>query len=68
MPLRLCRSVRLPDVDVTKIIQDFYAELDALDEAIAAMERLLVARGGAKKRGRPPKWLKQAREKAKDES
>ena len=46
-------------MDVHKILAELYAERDRLDAAIAAMEGL--ATDGQRRRGRPPKWLVEAR-------
>ncbi len=51
-------------MDYNAIIHELYAERDAIDAAIVAMEQLRATQGGGRKRGRPPKWLKEAREKA----
>jgi hypothetical protein len=42
-------------MEIAKILADLKEERRNLDEAIAALERL--ARGGAKRRGRPPAWM-----------
>ena len=46
-------------MDVHKILAELYAERQGLDDAIAAMEGL--ASTGQRRRGRPPKWLVEAR-------
>ncbi len=46
-------------MDVHKVLAELYAERDRLDAAIAAMEGL--ATDGQRRRGRPPKWLVEAR-------
>ena len=43
-------------MDLNRIIQDLKAERDRLAAAIECLEQL--AAGRARKRGRPPKWLK----------
>ena len=45
-------------MDLNRIIQDLKAERDVLAAAIECLEQL--AAGRARKRGRPPKWLKQS--------
>jgi hypothetical protein len=45
-------------MDVTKILAELKQERDALEEAIATLERLAVGRG--KRRGRPPLWMVEA--------
>ena len=47
-------------MEVDKILADLREELATIDSAIVAMEKLAVSKGG-KKRGRPPKWLVEAR-------
>jgi hypothetical protein len=44
-------------MDLAKMIAELQAERDRLTNAILALERL--AEGNQRKRGRPPKWLKQ---------
>jgi hypothetical protein len=44
-------------VDLNRIIQELKAERDVLVAAIESLERL--AAGRARKRGRPPKWLRE---------
>ena len=44
-------------MDVGKIIGELRAERDGLDEAILALQRL-GQQSGAKRRGRPPAWMK----------
>jgi hypothetical protein len=46
-------------VDLNRIIQDLKAERDRLAAAIECLEKL-TAGGRGRKRGRPPKWLKQS--------
>jgi hypothetical protein len=45
-------------MEIAKILADLKEERRNLDEAIAALERL--ARGNAKRRGRPPAWMAEA--------
>lgn len=47
------------EMDITKMLAELRAEREQLDEAILSLERL--ARGGGKRRGRPPKWMTDAR-------
>ena len=42
-------------MDVNALLAQLRTEREMLEEAILALERL--ARGGGKRRGRPPKWL-----------
>ena len=46
-------------MDVQKTLTELRAELERLNESIAALEQ--VAAIGQKRRGRPPKWLSEAR-------
>jgi hypothetical protein len=46
-------------MDLLKMISDLQAEKQRLDEAIQALERL-SAGAKLKRRGRPPRWLKNA--------
>lgn len=61
--LTLRGGATLPEaiMGVHKILAEFYNERQQLDEAIAAIERLAVR--GQRRRGRPPKWLTEARKK-----
>jgi hypothetical protein len=45
-------------MDVIKILKELRTERENLEEAIVTIERL--ARGGGKRRGRPPKWMSEA--------
>jgi len=45
-------------MDVSKILAELKQERDALEEAIATLERLALGRG--KRRGRPPLWMVEA--------
>ncbi len=47
-------------MDINRILDELRAELEAIDNSIAALESLAVDKGG-KKRGRPPGWLVDAR-------
>jgi hypothetical protein len=42
-------------MDIIKMLQELRSEREQIEEAILALERL--ARGGGKRRGRPPKWM-----------
>ena len=48
-------------MDVDRILQQLYDERQAVEELIIALERMAASRGD-KPRGRPPKWLKEARD------
>ena len=50
-------------MDAQKIIKELRAERDRVDRAIYVLEQD-VASHGKKRRGRPPKWLAEARKKA----
>ena len=45
-------------MDVNQVVQELHEERERLEAAIASMERLAAGRG--RRRGRPPKWMKQA--------
>ncbi len=45
-------------MDTTAILTELRAEREQIDKAIIALERLARTRG--KRRGRPPKWMKEA--------
>jgi hypothetical protein len=47
-------------MDVKKILEELRFERDLMEDAILNLERLKTS--GAKRRGRPPKWLQEARE------
>jgi hypothetical protein len=49
-------------MDVNKILAELREERDRLGEAILALERVGLA-AGSKRRGRPPKWVVDARQK-----
>ena len=42
-------------MDVNALLTQLRSEREMLEEAILALERL--ARGGGKRRGRPPRWM-----------
>jgi hypothetical protein len=42
-------------MDINKMLAELHEERDHVDEAILVLSRL--ARGGAPRRGRPPKWM-----------
>ena len=44
-------------MDITHMLSELRTELQQLDEAILVLQRL--ASSGAKRRGRPPKWMTQ---------
>jgi hypothetical protein len=46
-------------MELTKVIAELRAERAAIDEALAALDRIARASGG-KRRGRPPSWLVKA--------
>jgi hypothetical protein len=46
-------------MDIPKIMKQLREELAILNEAILSLERLDAGR--SQRRGRPPKWLKEAR-------
>jgi hypothetical protein len=47
-------------MDVQKILAELYQELEQIDAAIAALDRV-AASLGRRRPGRPPKWLVEAR-------
>ena len=47
-------------MDIEKMLAELRAEKQLIDEAIMAMERLASGRGP--RRGRPPKWMSDAKE------
>ena len=47
-------------VDLKGILKYLYEERGRIEEAIRVFERLATSRGS--RRGRPPKWLKEAEE------
>ena len=47
-------------MDLHKMIAELQAEKQRLDEAIQALERLSAGKAGrVRRRGRPPRWLKE---------
>jgi hypothetical protein len=49
-------------MDLDEIIADLRAEREAIEQAILVLERLKAVKGeGKRRRGRPPKWLLDAR-------
>ncbi len=44
-------------MDISKALAELREQRDKLDRVIVAVED--YARGGAKRRGRPPKWMQQ---------
>lgn len=44
-------------MDVAKMLADLRQEREQIEEAILSLERL--ARGGGKRRGRPPAWMQE---------
>jgi hypothetical protein len=46
-------------MDINKILEELRRERSQLGEAILSLERLAL--GGAKRRGRPPAWMLQAK-------
>ena len=47
--------VQTKPMDVNALLSQLRSEREMLEEAILALERL--ARGGGKRRGRPPRWM-----------
>jgi hypothetical protein len=47
-------------MDINKMLVDLRLERDHVDEAIMVLERLLYGQG--KRRGRPSKWMTQAKQ------
>jgi hypothetical protein len=47
-------------MDILKMLAELRAEREQIEEAIAVIERLAL--GGAKRRGRPPKWMSERKE------
>ena len=50
-------------MDIPKVIADLRRYKAELEQAIAALDRLARKRGG--QRGRPPKWIAEARQRTK---
>ncbi len=46
-------------MDVTKILAELRMEREQIEEAILSLERLADGRG--RRRGRPPKWMAEAK-------
>jgi hypothetical protein len=46
-------------MDVSKILAELRLEREQIEEAILSLERLATNRG--RRRGRPPKWMAEAR-------
>ena len=46
-------------MDITKMLSELRTERATIEEAILTLERL--ARGSGRRRGRPPKWMSDAR-------
>ena len=53
---RNSRSYNQSGMELQKVIAELRAERAAIDEALAALDRIAHATGG-KRRGRPPAWL-----------
>lgn len=53
------------NMNISNILEDLKNERQAVDEAIAVLERIADGRG--KRRGRPPTWLVEARKKKPEE-
>lgn len=49
-------------MNLTKILEDLRREREQIDEAILSLERL--AAGSGPRRGRPPAWLKEQKNRA----
>ncbi len=47
-------------MDVHAVLKALHQERELLDQAIVTLE--ILARGKGKRRGRPPRWLREARE------
>jgi len=46
-------------MDLTKMLSQLRSEREQIDQAIVVLENL--ARSGGKRRGRPPKWMAEAK-------
>jgi hypothetical protein len=55
-PKRNLRSYNHYVMELTKVIAELRAERAAIDEALAALDRIARATAG-KRRGRPPAWM-----------
>jgi hypothetical protein len=53
-------------MDVSKILAELRLERDQIDEAILSLELLAASRG--KRRGRPPKWMSEAKKRIRIQS
>ncbi len=49
-------------MDVTKILAELRLEREQIEEAILSLERLATNRG--RRRGRPPKWMAEAKKRS----
>ena len=49
-------------MDINKVLEELRREREHLDQVIMSVERLAL--GGAKRRGRPPKWMAEAKRSA----
>jgi hypothetical protein len=45
-------------MEISKMIAELRQEREQIDQVISSLERLAI--GGAKRRGRPPAWMKEA--------
>jgi hypothetical protein len=57
--MEISAVLRINRMDVAKILEDLKREREQIEEAILTLERLAEGRG--KRRGRPPRWLVEAR-------
>ena len=53
-------------MDVTKILTELRMEREQIEEAILSLERL--AKGRGRRRGRPPKWMTEAKKRARPQA
>jgi hypothetical protein len=53
-------------MDLTKMLFQLRSEREQIEQAILVLESL--AKGGGKRRGRPPKWMTEARRDAEPEA
>jgi hypothetical protein len=51
-------------MDLMKVLTDLKREREAVEEAIITLERLV--RGQGKRRGRPPKWMTEMKNRAEE--
>ena len=49
------RGILVPSMDLTQMLSELRSQKAQIEEAILVLQRL--AAGGAKRRGRPPKWM-----------